>query len=58
MDIEHNTVAMKYKDQGNQAYKAQDYNKAIQLYTRAIDISEDPNFYTNRALCYFNLHRY
>jgi len=36
MDIEHNQHALKLKDQGNQAYKAQDYNKAIQLYTRAI----------------------
>lgn len=53
-----NSSAQKYKDQGNQAYKAQDYSKAINYYTRAIQIQEDPSFYSNRAICYFNLHRY
>lgn len=35
MDIEYNSVAQKYKEQGNQAYKAHDYSKAINYYTRA-----------------------
>ena len=58
MEIEHNPHALKFKDQGNQAYKAQDYNKAIQLYTRAIELEEDANYYSNRSLCYFNLNRF
>jgi tetratricopeptide (TPR) repeat protein len=49
---------LKYKEQGNQAYKAQDYNKAINFYTRAIEVQEDPSFYSNRAICYYNLGRY
>ncbi len=35
MDIEHN--ANQFKQLGNQAYKAQDYPKAIKLYTKAIE---------------------
>lgn len=58
MDIEYNSVAQKYKEQGNQAYKAHDYSKAINYYTRAIEVQEDPSFYSNRAICYFNLNRF
>lgn len=58
MDIEYNPNALKFKEQGNNAYKAQDYNKAINCYTRAIEIQEDPSFYSNRAICYYNLGRY
>jgi DnaJ family protein C protein 7 len=59
MDIEYNSHAQKYKELGNQAYKAQDYSKAITHYTKAIEIDpQDPNFFTNRALCYYNLNRY
>lgn len=58
MDIEYNSVAQKYKEQGNQAYKAQDYQRAITLYTKAIEAQEDPSFYSNRAICYFNLGRF
>ena len=36
MDIELNPNALKFKEQGNNAYKAKDYNKAINCYTRAI----------------------
>lgn len=58
MDIEHNNIAQKYKDQGNEAYKLQDYNKAIHCYTKAIEVQDDPAFYSNRAICYFNLNRF
>jgi len=36
MDVEYNPIALKYKEQGNQAYKAQDYSKALGLYSKAI----------------------
>lgn len=58
MDIEYNSAAQKFKDQGNQAYKAQNYQDAITYYTRAIQVQEDPSFYSNRALCYFNMDRF
>jgi len=34
MDIEYN--ANQFKEQGNQAYKSQDYRKAMTLYSSAI----------------------
>ena len=58
MDIEYNSDAQKHKDLGNQAYKAQDYLKAISHYSRAIEVQEDPSFYSNRAICYYNLNRF
>ena len=58
MDVEYNPTALKYKEQGNQAYKAQDYSRAAALYTKAIDVQEDSSFYSNRAICYFNLNRF
>ena len=58
MDIELNPTAMKYKEQGNQAYKSQNYDKAINYYTKAIEVQEDASFYSNRAICYYNLNRF
>lgn len=59
MDIENDSQSQKYKELGNQFYKQQDYSKAISYYTKAIEVNHnDPNFYTNRALCYFNLNRF
>jgi tetratricopeptide (TPR) repeat protein len=58
MDIEYNSQAQKYKELGNQHYKAKDYEKAINYYSRAIEVQEDPAFYSNRAICYFNLNRF
>lgn len=59
MDIEYNTVAQRFKEQGNQAYKNQDYAKAITCYSKAIEIDQlDPSYFTNRALCYFNINKF
>lgn len=59
MDIEYGSSAQKYKELGNQAYKSQDYNKAINYYSKAIEADHsDPNFYSNRSLCFYNLNRY
>lgn len=50
---------MKYKEEGNLAYKNKEYLKAINLYTKAIHLHpDDPNFYSNRALSFFNLGQY
>ncbi|WDK20405.1 import receptor [Colletotrichum graminicola] len=44
--------AAKLKDVGNQAYGSKDYNKAIELYSKAILCKANPIFYSNRAACY------
>jgi import receptor subunit TOM70 len=40
------------KAAGNTAYGSKDYNKAIELYGKAILCKPDPIFYSNRAACY------
>jgi import receptor subunit TOM70 len=44
--------AAKLKAAGNKAYGSKDYNKAIELYGKAIICKPDPVFYSNRAACY------
>lgn len=44
--------AAKLKAAGNKAYGSKDYNKAIELYGKAIICKPDPIFYSNRAACY------
>lgn len=43
-----------YKQQGNAAFAAKDYPKAIDLFTKAIEVSDKPNhvLYSNRSACY------
>jgi mitochondrial import receptor subunit TOM70 len=40
------------KAAGNKAYGSKDYNKAIELYGKAILCKPDPVYYSNRAACY------
>jgi import receptor subunit TOM70 len=44
--------AAKLKAAGNKAYGSKDYNKAIDLYGKAILCRQDPVFYSNRAACW------
>ncbi|KAI5812366.1 hypothetical protein BZA77DRAFT_145862 [Pyronema omphalodes] len=44
--------AAKLKAAGNRAYGAQDYSKAIDLYSKAILCKRDPIFFSNRSACY------
>lgn len=46
--------AEEFKQQGNAAFVAKDYGKAIDLFTKAISASETPNhvLYSNRSACY------
>lgn len=44
--------AAKLKAAGNKAYGSKDYNKAIELYGKAILCTPDPVYYSNRAACY------
>jgi len=44
--------ALQLKTTGNKAYGSKDYNKAIDLYSKAILCKPDPIFFSNRAACY------
>ncbi|KAF2790873.1 mitochondrial precursor protein [Melanomma pulvis-pyrius CBS 109.77] len=44
--------AAKLKAAGNKAYGSKDYNRAIELYGKAILCRQDPVFYSNRAACW------
>ena len=49
---ERKEYAAKLKAAGNTAYGSKDYNKAIELYGKAILCKPDPIFYSNRAACF------
>jgi len=49
---ERATNAAKLKTAGNIAYGSKDYNKAIELYGKAILCKPDPVYFSNRAACY------
>ncbi|KAI9694798.1 MAG: TOM (translocase of outer membrane) complex component [Bathelium mastoideum] len=49
---ERKDTAAKLKAAGNKAYGSKDYNKAIELYGKAIICKADPVFYSNRAACW------
>ena len=49
---ERRDYAAKLKAAGNKAYGAKEYERAIDLYSRAILCKPDPVFYSNRAACY------
>lgn len=52
--------ADEYKQQGNAAFAAKNYPEAIDLFTKAIEVSETPNhvFYSNRSACYASLKKF
>jgi serine/threonine-protein phosphatase 5 len=42
--------AVELKEKGNKAFKEHDWDTAISLYTKAIELNgQEPSFYTNRA---------
>lgn len=52
-------LAVEKKDTGNQHFKNQDYEKAIELYSEAIELNpSEPTFYTNRSIAYFRTEAY
>jgi len=51
-DEDRKDYAAKLKAAGNKAYGSKDYNRAIDLYGKAILCKQDPVFYSNRAACY------
>ncbi|XP_018797775.1 PREDICTED: tetratricopeptide repeat protein 12 isoform X1 [Bactrocera latifrons] len=53
---ERERIAQNFRSMGNDAYRKQNYEKAIQMYTKAIEhVKDSPILYNNRALCYLKL---
>ena len=52
--------ADEYKQQGNTAFSAKEYEKAIDLFTKAIEVSETPNhvLYSNRSATYASMKNF
>ena len=51
--------AEEFKIKGNEAYKEQEYDKALGYYTKAIELRQnEPTYYTNRALVYIVKEEY
>ena len=56
--MQEEDLAKHYKDQGNKEFKAGNFTLAIEFYTKAIEKQKDKTFYTNRAICFFNLNKF
>jgi DnaJ family protein C protein 7 len=50
--------AEKLKDLGNKEFQKKSYSKAIEYYTKAINIQKDKVYYSNRSSCYLGLKNY
>ncbi|GFZ51338.1 72 kDa mitochondrial outer membrane protein [Saitozyma sp. JCM 24511] len=55
-DAERNTLGATLKDRGNKLYSKKDFKRAVECYTKAIEVSirKDAVFFSNRAACYTN----
>uniref|UniRef100_A0A7S1YDQ2 Uncharacterized protein n=1 Tax=Sexangularia sp. CB-2014 TaxID=1486929 RepID=A0A7S1YDQ2_9EUKA len=48
-----------YKEQGNNAFRSGDFEKAVEMYTLAIEcMPKNPSYYTNRATCYAKMSQW
>ncbi|KAK1828370.1 hypothetical protein QBC39DRAFT_359389 [Podospora conica] len=57
-EAERKERAAKLKEAGNKAYGAKEFQKAIDLYSKAILCKPDPVYYSNRAACYNALNKW
>ncbi|CDO51241.1 hypothetical protein DV495_004367 [Geotrichum candidum] len=55
---EKSQLAQSFKEAGNKYFGKQEYNKALDLYGKALKCEIDPVFYSNRAACYSQLEDY
>ncbi|XP_073819759.1 tetratricopeptide repeat protein 12-like [Musca autumnalis] len=56
---ERERIAQHFRTLGNEAFRKQNYEKAINMYTKAMDhIRDSPILYNNRALAYMKLKNY
>lgn len=52
-------AAQEYREKGNAFLKAKDYTRAVELYSRAIDLEvRNRVLYSNRSRAYLRLERY
>lgn len=57
--MSNNQLATEFKNKGNEAFKAQRYQEAIELFTKAIEHNpSDHVFYSNRSGSYLNNGQY
>lgn len=50
--------ALALKKAGNDKYKAEKFEDAISFYSAALQVKEDPVFYSNRSACYAALNKH
>lgn len=51
--------AIEFKNKGNTFVKNKEYESAVKMYSRAIELCNDDSiFYSNRSQCYLNLEKY
>ena len=59
VDLSNQEQAIKFKEQGNDAYKKKDFEKALELYNKAIELdSNNMVYYTNVAAVLFEQKEY
>lgn len=51
-------LAHQFKLAGNEYFAKKSYEEALGLYSKAIECTNDPIFYSNRAACYTSLQQY
>lgn len=51
-------IANQFKQVGNSFYGSEKYKDGLNFYTKAINVFNDPIYYSNRAACYFALEQY
>ncbi len=58
VEIAANPQAEAKKTQGNEAFKARDYQRAISLFTEALNIQPSEQILSNRAAAYIAANQY
>jgi len=59
MEVDSKAMALSKKEEGNKSYSAKEYHKAVELYTKAIDLdNECAAYYGNRAAAYMMLEKF
>lgn len=52
-------IAEEFKVKGNDCFKDKRYEKAYELYSKAIDLNpHEHSYYSNRSICAYNLARF
>lgn len=51
-ETEKEEWAMQLKEDGNQEFKNKNFKKAIEFYSAALELKQDPIYYSNRSACY------